>query len=180
MSPDTIDILQTRIVRKIILFSLVAAIFIEILLAKIIVDNYYSLFKFPWNTILIVLVVIALLVYYYLRRWSKTVKHIIDLVAPISILLAFIGILSAILYTPSIGSLFILAAYYLEILVGKSMKEDLDKIDRKGSFVFFLGITLFITPLLLVLVNSMFAVIPLIGNSLKILGLLLLAIKVAN
>ena len=178
MSSKIVNTLQTRTTQNVILLSLVAAILIEVLLAEIVVNNYYSLFKFPWSIILVILIIIASLVYYYLRNWSENVKYIVDRIAPFSILLASIGILLAIIHNPPTGALFILTAYYLEVVVGKIIKKDLEKVDKIGSIVFFAGIILFIIPLLLVLVDPKLAMIPLLGNSLKMVGLLLLAIKI--
>jgi len=115
---------------------------------------------------------IGLVAYIGYSRGTKRAKRVMETVSPLALLLAGIGIAAAYLGLLGVreAGLFIVAAYYVELVVGIPLSRDFAEVDGAGAAMFLVGVSFFVLTLALVLVDHRLAVLPLAGNTVKIAG----------
>lgn len=75
------------------------------------------------------------------------------------------------LYREFHWSFLIFIAYIFEILTGAKLKDDLAKISQEWSTVFIIGVSIFVLSMPLLLYNTYLALIPMIGDGIKTIGI---------
>lgn len=152
--------------------SLVAGLVIEALLLEIYLHGVSTLFDTPTIYWLLALLPLGIVAYTGYSKGTRHAKEYMQRVSPLALILAGIGAITA--YQGLLGvreaGLFIVAAYFVELLVGQKLAKDLSELDELGSRLFLIGVTVFVLSLGLVLVDNGLALIPLIGNTVKITG----------
>ena len=157
-----------------LLLSLVAAVVIEGLMALVAMEGYGVLFKPPALYALGLLGLLALLVYRYLVAYTGR-DPVIMASGLLGIALALAGVVLRLLgfATDQGAAWLVVAAYFLELVVGLRLYRYLEGLSRAWAGVFIGGAGMFILSLpLVVLLGREWALVPLVGNAVKALGLL--------
>lgn len=162
------------------LVSLVAALIIEVFLVLVLAQGISvvcSPIGLSGGLVLLGLAFIAL--YSYIKSSSYARVYMIYL-APLGILLGFVAWLMVLVgYSCPMGPIgFLALAYVIESIVGYKLRFDLELYSRVAATLFTVGILGFTLGLILLMVSVDFIVVSLAGNTVKLLSLTWLTLRV--
>ncbi len=155
------------------LASIVAGILIEGLLAGIAVDGLEWAFSAVGLSIMAALVAIGVAAYAGYSSWARRARFLMRYVSPLALVLASAAVAGAALGYLGVveaGGL-IVSAYLVELAVGLKLASDFREVSPLYAQLFLVGVGVFVLSLPLVLVNPRLALVPLAGNTVKIIGL---------
>ena len=153
------------------ILSLLAAVIIEaILLLLLLGASPYTLFSPPTVYLMGLLLVIGVAVYRAYLNSTIHARTYMERVSPLALLVAFVAIVAGWYGYPWAVAL-VPVAYFVEEAVGLKLMRDFEEYDAEGARLFAAGMTLFVFTLPLVVVTSYVAILTLLGNTVKALGL---------
>ena len=155
------------------LASIVAGVLIEGLLAGIAVNGLEWAFSSTGLTVMAALVAIGVVAYAGYSSWAREARFLMRYVSPLALVLAsaaVAGAASGRLGVVEAGGL-IVAAYLVELAVGLKLAADFRGVNPLYAKLFLAGVGVFVLTLPLVLVDPRLALVPLAGNTVKIVGL---------
>ncbi len=157
-----------------LLLSLVAAVVIEGLMTLVALEGYGVLFRPPALYALVLLGLLALLVYRNLVAYTgKDPVIMASGILGIALALAGVGLRTLGFAADQGAAGLVVAAYFLELVVGLRLYRYLEGLSRAWAGVFIGGAGVFILSLpLVVLLGRKWALLPLVGNAVKAVGLL--------
>lgn len=160
--------------------SLVAAMLIETFLALAVIDGLGVICT---PQAIVGGIVLALLAPIALYSYSKSVVHaraFMIYIAPIGVVLGLWGLLLVITNSscPHQPLALLSLAYIVEAIVANRLRLDFYQYSRRGSELFFYGIIIFSLGLVLSNKYSQLLLISLLGNTIKMAGLLVLTPRV--
>ncbi len=159
------------------LVSIIAALIIAYLLLIVYRYGFEILFRDGYFMLMIVLVALGVLArYFYMDAVGHAERAFRD-IAPWVILLAFAGVLLGYRY-PLYGGGLIVLSYFLEVPVAYALFRELRSISIVGALLFLAGIIIFGVSLPFTVFAREIAIVPLLGDIIKTLGLLLLVSKI--
>lgn len=161
------------------LASVAAGVIIEVLLSMIALEGLVVLFQGWGLWLLLSLFPIGGVAYLGYSRSAVEAAWHMRYLSPIALGLAAAGVALGAwgLASPRAAGAFIVAAYLLELAVGVPLSRDFARIDGAAARLFQAGVTIYVLSLPLVLVDHRLALVPLAGNTVKIVGLALLALR---
>ena len=159
------------------LVSITAALIIAYLLLVVYRYGFEILFRDGYFMLMIALVALGVLArYFYIDAVEQTERAFRD-IAPWVILLAFAGVLLGYKY-PLYGGGLIVLSYFLEVPVAYALFKEFQSISMVGALLFLAGIIVFGASLPFTVFAKEIAIVPLLGDIIKTLGLLLLVSKI--
>ncbi len=152
--------------------SIAAAIIIQAILTVVIargVDSLYTPYILPGLAILL-----AIAGYVYRNLLASTIhsRSTVRVMGLLGALIAGVGVLVGLLWSPTAGAVLIVVAYYGELVLGVRLRRDLEEVGAAGVREFIYGMLIFILSLPLALLDNRLALIPFAGNLLKTYGLI--------
>jgi hypothetical protein len=154
-----------------LIISIIAALVIEVILFTIIISSdIMVIFMYPYVLLMILLLIMGIISNYAYLKSTNHAKWFLKNITPTSLILA--GLVIIIGYMGNfIGALLIFIAYIFEILTGMKLKDDLREISREWSLVFITGVSIFVLSMPLLLYSTYLALIPMIGDAIKTVGI---------
>lgn len=154
-----------------LIISIVAALVIEAVLLTIVIQSDITIiFTYPYVFMLILLLIMGTISNYTYLKSTNHAKWFLKNITPVSLILASFGVIIGYMGN-FIGAFLIFIAYIFEILTGVKLKDDLVKISREWSMVFIIGVSIFVLSMPLLLYNTYLALIPMIGDAIKTIGI---------
>ena len=157
--------------------SLVAALLIGYLLVVVYGLGFEALFVRPLVYVLGLLVVLGVVARHAYMGMARASLMAFRRVAPVVIVLAALGVVVGGVYSPLVGGGLIVLSYLLETLVAVPLSRDLAEISLLGSRLFIYGIVLFGASLPFIIAVREAALVALLGDSIKALGLILILVN---
>lgn len=152
--------------------SSIASILIAIVLIIVYYDGLESAFKPPSLYILVVLIVVGLAALYGYLGFSRVSYRHMKNISPIALLLGSLAIAVG-YFRPVEGGALIFIAYVAEFFVGSKLYVDYKEVHLTGALIFVLGVTIFIISLPITILNQSAALVALVGDIIKLAGLLM-------
>lgn len=153
-----------------LLVSIIAAALIVIALFSIYLVGVYGIFRWPYITLLISLLILGFPAYY---GYSKAVIHagkFIRYATPLALILALIGIIMGSMHD-FLGIVMLFLAYIIEEATGLLLRLDFQETSTRWTNVFIAGMTIFVVSILLVLISTKLVIVPIIGDVVKGIGI---------
>ncbi|BEP18539.1 hypothetical protein PYJP_18910 [Pyrofollis japonicus] len=157
--------------------SIVAAIIIAILLTDIYGYGYTILFRGKALVLAVTLIIIGIVAGGSYAKSATIASKYMRRFAPIVLLLAILGVGLGTAVNETLGATFLIAAYFNEIMLAYPLYRELKSYENTGAMLFISGVSLFTLTLPLVLLTKRAAVVPLIGDIVKTIGLIILLAK---
>ncbi len=154
-------------------FSIIASILIAHVLYEVYTGSIGAAFQPPalYSMIALILVGIGAL-YGYLGYSEISLWHMKHL-SPIALILGAVSIVVGVKVGPKEGGALIVLTYIVELSVAWNLAKDYSKESKIGSTLFIAGVTIFLVSLPFVIINKAIALVPLVGDIIKLAGLLL-------
>ncbi len=162
------------------LASIVAAIIIAWLLYQAYEYGYQVLFQGVRLAGMIALLAIGVAAGYSYKKVGGELGERVSRYAPIVLGLAGIGVMVGVLGYPLIGGGLIVVSYFLEASIGLPLYKYSTRYSQLGAKLFIAGVLFYSVTLPLIVVDSRAALLPLIGDIVKTVGLVILASKAAG
>ncbi|MEM3832700.1 MAG: hypothetical protein QW128_03750 [Thermoprotei archaeon] len=151
--------------------SIIAAVLIELVFIIILLRGIMMIFNFPYVIFLFSLLVLGAVNNIMFLKSTNYARIFFKNVTPISLILAGLGIIVGYLGN-FVGLFLIFIAYIFEIITGMKLRDDLAMIsDSKWSGIFVGGVVIFVLSMPLMIYNVYFALIPMIGDAIKTVGI---------
>jgi len=160
------------------ILSLVAAVIIQALIYPITMGlDPIMLYTPPYAYYLAALVIIGLAVYKLYSDSTEEARWHMKNVSPVALLLATASLATGVAGR-EIALLFIPLAYFVEEIVGLKLAKDFTRYSKMGSLAFQLGMSVFVLSLPLIILDNRAGYVAMVGNSVKMLGLAVIAVAI--
>ena len=160
--------------------SIAAGLLIIYVLYVVYTDGVQAAFEEPTIYAMCALVaegVIALAGYwYYADKAAWHMRHL----SPVALTLGAAAVAAGYLYGSMVGGGLIIIAYLAELAVGAKLYEDFKSETKAGAVLFLLGVLVFMVFLPFALYWRYAAIISMIGDIVKIIGLTAILVKMAG
>lgn len=160
--------------------SIVASILIMAVLIAVYKRGPEAAFEWPCTAVLWLLILVGVAAYYGYTGYARASLERMRKVSPIALALGAAGIIAGEKMGVMAGGALIVLAYMVETSVGLALARDYEEESRAGSLLFLAGVSLFVASLPLMIVDRRFALLGIAGDTIKIVGLLLVLASIAS
>ncbi len=160
--------------------SIIASILIMIVLIAVYKRGPEAAFQWPRTAVLWLLILVGIVAYYGYLGYARVSLERMRKVSPIALALGAAGIVAGEKMGVIAGGTLIVLAYIVETSVGLALAKDYEEESRAGSLLFLAGVTLFVVSLPLMIVDRRLALLGIAGDTVKIVGLLLVLARIAS
>ena len=157
--------------------SIVASVLILVVMVGVYLVGPQVAFQEPCVYVLGALILVGLWAYYGYLGYARHALWRMKYVSPVALALGTAAIVAGYKYGVEYGGLLVFLSYIVETSVGIKLYRDYAEEDPLGAKLFLAGVTMFVVSLPLVLLDRRAALLGIVGDIVKLAGLLLVLFR---